>query len=751
MLTYVNIIKKMVKKDMKNINNVLKIKQYFVVLILLLSAFSIVAVGGDEINNNIIVQYSFGTPLVDNVVFDDSSYNRILMQGASCGGDIGYPSLPQKEASILLPPNSKLINVEVIPGEKIYLGSGFCVEPVSEPIPILESSIEKITIRNEDIYNSENIYPIDLFNIIGTYNFRGYEILVLSLNPIQYVPATGELFFFKELTVNVKTAENDIVNPMYRGTISDINEVIKKVDNPDIIDKNDAPISTTAENYDMLIITTNELKSGFEPLKAAHDAQGIKTIIKTLSDIRLIPSKVTPEDIRDYIKDFYRNYGIEYVLIGGDADVVPAKQLWVQAWNGGDSTFMPSDLYYACLDGTYNYDDDDYWGESKDGDDGKDVDLIAEVYVGRACAGSIEEVNNFVNKTLEYLGSGGYSSGKVLMVGEYLWSNPDTWGDDYMDELIDGSSANMYTTVGIPSDVYEIDKLYDHDWPEDGWPTSELINRTNNGVLIINHLGHASYGYCLKMINDDVFYLVNPEPLFVYSQGCMAGGFDDPDEYDCIAEYFTVKTEDAAFASIMNARYGWGVVGGTDGASQRYHREFWDAVFGENIPQIGKANQDSKEDNIYRINQAVMRWCFYQLNLFGDPALAFLVTENNPPAIPEKPKGSSSGKIDIEYSFNSSTTDLDGDKIYYKWDFDDGTFSKWLGPFNSGDVMNITHVWSKKGVYNIKVKARDVHRAESPWSDYITFKISRSKAYNFFFAGALFERFPLLKHLLNFI
>jgi len=253
------------------------------------------------------------------------------------------------------------------------------------------------------------------------------------------------------------------------------------------------------------------------------------------------------------------------------------------------------------------------------------------------------------------------------------------------------------------------------------------------------------------MYSSEVYYLTNNKHCFIYSQGCMAGGFDDPHEYDCIAEYLTTKTNDAAFAAIMNARYGWGVVGGTDGGSQRYHRQFWDAVFGENITQIGKANQDSKEDNVFRINQAVMRWCYYQLNLFGDPSLAFLINENNPPDKPEKPIGSSSGKINKDYNFSSVSTDLDGDKIYYKWDFDDGTFSKWLGPFNSGEPINITHTWSEKGVYNIKIKARDNHRAESTWSEPLTIRISKSKTNTILLLEILLERFPLIKLLLSLI
>jgi len=81
---------------------------------------------------------------------------------------------------------------------------------------------------------------------------------------------------------------------------------------------------------------------------------------------------------------------------------------------------------------------------------------------------------------------------------------------------------------------------------------------------------------------------------------------------------------------IMNARYGWGIQYSTDGPSQRFHREFWDAVFGEDISVVGRVNHDSKEDNLWRINYACMRWCYYQLNLFGDPTLDLIPSEPEP-------------------------------------------------------------------------------------------------------------------------
>lgn len=99
------------------------------------------------------------------------------------------------------------------------------------------------------------------------------------------------------------------------------------------------------------------------------------------------------------------------------------------------------------------------------------------------------------------------------------------------------------------------------------------------------------------------------------------------DSTGCMAEYFTVDYAHGAFAAVMNARYGWGrarTACPTDGPSHRFNREFWDAVFNpaENKRELGRANRDSKEDNLYRIDEPAMRWCYYQLNLFGDPTVA---------------------------------------------------------------------------------------------------------------------------------
>jgi hypothetical protein len=179
----------------------------------------------------------------------------------------------------------------------------------------------------------------------------------------------------------------------------------------------------------------------------------------------------------------------------------------------------------------------------------------------------------------------------------------------------------------------------------------------------------------------------------------------------------------------MNARSGWGVAGGTDGASHRFHRQFWDAVFGENITEIGKANQDSKEDLISRINYPAIRWCYYQLNYFGDPSLNFFDIQNSPPDNPIEPNGKNIGFTNRIYNFNTYGIDNDSDDLYYRWDWGDGTFSDWIGPFTSNSEANASHKWKNIGKYNIRVKSCDQHRSESEWSEYKTIYILKNLSF----------------------
>jgi len=330
----------------------------------------------------------------------------------------------------------------------------------------------------------------------------------------------------------------------------------------------------------------------------------------------------TQEAIRNFARQAYQESQAEYLLLVGDArdeNGIPHRGLFCQSYSTTDYD-LPGDIYYGALDGDWNDDGDGRWGEP-----GED-DLYPELAVGRACVSDLEDVQNFIRKNRLYQGSPVvHQMDRVLMVGEQLWADPLTWGGDYKDEIRHGSNANGLVTLGVPSSM-AVGTLYERDW---SWQKEHLLNILSDGVNLVNHQGHAFYNLAAQIHVNDLVQLDNDGAhgsfCFFYSQGCYCGSFDNKASYggyygDCFAEELTLG-EGGAVAAVMNSRYGWGDAGGTAGPSQFFDREFYAALFRERIREAGRANDDSKMDLAWMADYPGMRWCHYDLNLFGDPAM----------------------------------------------------------------------------------------------------------------------------------
>jgi PKD repeat protein len=88
------------------------------------------------------------------------------------------------------------------------------------------------------------------------------------------------------------------------------------------------------------------------------------------------------------------------------------------------------------------------------------------------------------------------------------------------------------------------------------------------------------------------------------------------------------------------------------------------------------------------------------------------------PNTPSAPTGPDNGIHKTVYTYSASTTDPnDGDKLFYKFDWNDGTTSQWLGPYDSGVTISTDHAWNEAGTFHIKVKAKDLADSETDWSN----------------------------------
>ncbi|MHA1671828.1 MAG: C25 family cysteine peptidase [Promethearchaeota archaeon] len=627
-----------------------------------------------------VMNLSFEFPSLDIKITEDyfgKSYHAISFEDCANLAIVGRPKIPFKTVKILLPSGYEYSRVDVSRGPMIDIEGKYIIEPAQAQAKIGSWDLPKYQI-DEQIYNSNSEFPFDIYTFEGVHTYRGYNILVLNLYPVSYIPLTGELSYTEKMNINIFLNETNQNNFGYRSLQKDMLEVQKFVDNPEMINcYNDIStkfpsLTLTPGSYDYVIITSNALKNSagtytFQDLAIQKNSTGIQTRIITTEYIYAnYPGIDEPEKIRNFIIDAYNTWGIEYVLLGGDGDkvfaggesgdnIIPARGMYATAYGEIDYN-ITSDLYYAGLDGNWNTDSDNIWGEI-----GED-DLLTEVYVGRAPVDSESELSNFIKKSLFHENSGGAYLSRALMAGEDLGWNP--WGGDYKDEVKDGSNAQGYTTLGFPNS-YLVETLYDRELDPGRWNKSDLAELINDGIHIINHLGHCNVEYAMKMENHDVDALTNTEYAFIYSQGCYNGAFDNMGPWgsthsnDSIVEHFVTESN-GAFAYIANSRFGWGDPYGTDGASQYYDRQFFDAIFSEGIDEIGKANQDSKHDNIGYLSQEAMRWVYYELNLFGDPSATLPPQPNiEAPQLSNEEFTPSTGDQQTLFTYNIIYTDSD--------------------------------------------------------------------------------------------
>ncbi|MCK5261072.1 MAG: hypothetical protein KAJ44_02725 [Thermoplasmatales archaeon] len=647
---------------MKNLNKIL------ISGVVILFLFSAVAAGVDNLGYNtspenlgdITIDFAFPKPKTEKIEVNNEVYDRVTINRLPNSGDLNQPCLPVKSVKVLIPYGRELDFVNVVAKEKSLVGSGYNVEVGHNIIPLESNAAPQESKKKYD-----GAFPEKRYSIVGTHTFRGYSVFFVNIYPVQYMKGTGEIAYYKHITLEVKTKESTS-NTLIRGLQKDKDIITKLVDNPLYMTSyNDAPVSTSRDTVEYAVITNEELKDAtgdytFQDLVQSKIDKGMSADIFIVEDIvsnntysvngtwgdnnpsnPFYNSEITENyelfndtqaKIRNFIRHAYTELGTDYVLLGGDADghpngenIIPLRGLYACEEGlplgtlGFEEDDIPSDVYYACLDGNYNYDMDERWGENATNNNISNVeeaDLMAEIYVGRACVDADDEVSNFVMKTLAYENSDEEPYlVKALMVGEHLgFPGVSEYGGNYKDEII----------PLIPDD-FNVDTLYERDG---SWNKYDLINILNTATPhLLNHLGHGFVDYALKLDNSDILSLTNDKYFFIYSQTCLAGSFDNcyRETYymeDCAAEHFTVETPHGAFAVIMNSRFGLGSENTLYSPSQVLDESFFTALFTENLRELGRANHYSKEDHIWHINENGIRWVYYETNLFGDPEVS---------------------------------------------------------------------------------------------------------------------------------
>ncbi|HVO76689.1 MAG TPA: C25 family cysteine peptidase [Candidatus Bathyarchaeia archaeon] len=556
----------------------------------------------------------------------------MTIPGCRSIGHPGEPVLPVFPVCFMIPPGETVTRVTYETAGETALDGSYAIAPMQLQAPV-DAPGAPAFVRSAALYGSSQAFPKERAVLATEQTLAGVRLAFVDVYPCTYVPSSGTVSFSPSIRVVVETAPSS--RPAARAPAEMMRRAIRamrsRVANPELsVDyetRAAALVDTTppAELVHYVIITSPSFVTAFQPLADLKTRCGMRTRIV---DTEWISSNFggadTQEKIRNFIIYAYQNWHTQYVLLGGDNDIIPHRGFYVKNGTYIDAD-IPSDLYYSCLDGNWNGDGDAYFGEPGE------EDLLPEVIVGRLPVDSAVEIANAIDKITRYTLSPVESQcTSAAMLGELLWSSGgvDTWGGDYKNEVLHGSSNWGFTTAGLPA-LFATTTLYDG--PAGSWNKSQLIALLNGGVNLVNHCGHSSLYSVMRLATGDIPLLTNDgvsASFFIaYSHGCYVAAFDNRDEAgtvhtdDCIGEQL-VNGPHGAVAFIGNTRYGWDAPGSTCGVSQFFDRRFFDAIFGQGITRLGDALEDSRIDNIPYISFDAVRWVYYDLCLFGDPAMS---------------------------------------------------------------------------------------------------------------------------------
>jgi len=562
--------------------------------------------------------YNFDDFQIKNI----DGYQLVILPNSQQEAKVGEPCLPYVSVSLLLPPQKISKTIEYTFDGKTKISGNFKLYPKQNVRPVSSDMTEDFIV-SEAIYGQTR-YPENRNSDVITKFLNGYGFAFSKFTPFEYNPSTGELFLYKKVTVIVEYQNDKSNSPTNLSSRPQVLEKIEKLgQNSEVVKQ--YPVKKTNGEYELLVITTSSFTNSFNDLIELYLQRGIRTKIVSLTEISSTMTGVDdPEKMRNYIIQEYQAHDILYLMLAGDADLLPYRGMYCSVLSGGsvyEDDNIPADVYFSALDGNWNDDGDNLWGEPNEDD-------IPDIAVGRLPFSNATELSNMINKIIQYTTNPVTSTSELsnpLLAGEHLWSNPQTWGADYLDLLIGYQNENGYATNGINTNYTT---MYGRDGTWDG-SGSAIMSAMNSGSSFVHHVGHANFDFMMGLNTYDITNSnfsqlngVNHNYALIYSHGCICGAFDG----DCVSERF-VKIQNGAVGVFTNSRYGWFNEGQTEGPSEHLHREFVDALYSDKQNNAGDAEMISKImtypwlTNPDEWESGAQRWCYYDHNALTDPTL----------------------------------------------------------------------------------------------------------------------------------
>ncbi len=549
--------------------------------------------------------------------------------------DVGQPELPWLAEFVDLPDGMQVASVDVVDLAVTPLGSG-----VRLPSAWTMSADRQSAVRSAAdpwAFSRPGSQPARAVELATQGWQRGRHVAGLRICPVRWDASTGRLERVSRLRVRL-TLEPGAKQPVPRlrvvpdweqeGTHGPLRTTVAPLSSG-FGGRRSAGTLTATQIPSLLgspvayvIVTEDDMAGEFQRLADWKTQSGVPAVVRTMSFIRSQYPRGSDdaERVRDFIRDAYSRWGTKWVLLGGDTDVIPTRYAHTTFYGGAN---IASDLYFSCLDGNWDGDGDQYYGEGyvSASSPGDSIDLLPDVYVGRAPASTVAEAQLFVNRALGYERTpvGDYERNVLIFAevlfpedwqpGDFIQLDGGTLGDEILADV--NNNPSMHTT--------RLYQNYTAPWVAGVLPESRaaVVDSLNRGYGISVHIGHGSRNVMslgdANIFNPDALALSNGSRLTnLYAINCTSNAID----YPCIGEAFLHAPNGGAVTSI----------GSTDldfiYAGRQLEQEYFRLVFDDSVTAIGEAQAKQKlpmlinsdTDNAYR-------WMEQSVLLLGDPEL----------------------------------------------------------------------------------------------------------------------------------
>jgi len=514
----------------------------FTIFVTIHSFADVVKVNSDNqntffINHNSYTAFQFtsSVPLID---FKDEStpngiFTKIEIPDYGYSTRVGEPGLPVLKKLIEIPVDAEIeINIlskSFIEYDLSELGINYPLYPVQAPISKNIDDPGSLDLEiNQSIYQTDEFYELELVRIENIGVMRGVQLARLEVSPVQYNPVKKILRVIDELEVEINFRNANVIltqenkqkffspffESLYRNVIN-----YKPIEKKELV---------TAAPVTFVIVSDPMFEVDLQPFIQWKTRKGFR-VIEAYTDDPAVGN--TSISIKAYLENIYYNPPVGYhpqsfVLIAGDVAQVPSF----------DGTFggHVTDLYYV-----------EYTG-----------DMLPECITGRFSANDLDELNAYIDKTLEYemfeFPEPQFLDTALIIAGE----------DSY---AFGSGQINYATTYYLNQDHGIYPYVMQDPYSADTNYTELIIQRINNGLSFLNYTGHCvALGFAgptLMLGNITALNNVHKYPVMV-GNCCSSNNF----WATCFGEVYTRSTDRGALSYIgasnltyWNEDYWWAI------------------------------------------------------------------------------------------------------------------------------------------------------------------------------------------------